>query len=187
MDQATNSKNQTVKFSLLIGLKLLLICAVVAGIVSFVYAVTLDQYQANLQETKNAAIGEIFGKTGLSCEETETSASGVTVYLVKEGDELLGYCAEVKGNGFGGDIEMMVGYGADRAILGVSVISNSETPGVGSKVMDPSYLERYRGLSGNLALNSDVDAVSGATISSKGVLAAVNAANDALTAAIGGN
>ena len=53
----------------LIGLKLLLICAIVAGVVSFVYALTADQYEKNIRETKNQAIGEIFGRSELICEE----------------------------------------------------------------------------------------------------------------------
>ena len=56
------TKKRTVLDAAIIGLKLLLICAVIAGIVSFVYDLTLEQYEANIQETKNKAIGQIFGK-----------------------------------------------------------------------------------------------------------------------------
>lgn len=177
-----NTKNRMQP--LVIGLKLLLICAVVAGIVSFVYALTLDRYEENLAGTRSQAIGEIFGKEGLTCETFSETADG-TVYKVYDGDTLAGYCAEVTGSGFGGDIGLMVGYDTGKTILGVSVISNSETPGVGSKVMDPAYLVCYQGKSGELTIGADVDAVSGATVSSKGILSGVNLAGRVLDAALG--
>ena len=59
------TKNNTFLNVAVIGLKLLLICAVIAGIVSFVYDLTLERYEANIQETKNKAIGQIFGKEGI--------------------------------------------------------------------------------------------------------------------------
>ena len=60
-------------------------------------------------------------------------------------------------------------YGAERAAL-------SETPGLGSRVNDANYLSQYNGTGGKLALGSDIDAISGATISSRSVLAGVNRA-----------
>ena len=61
------TKNNKVFSVAVIGIKLLLICAIIAGIVSFVYDLTLKQYEQNIQETKNKAIGQIFGKEGLDC------------------------------------------------------------------------------------------------------------------------
>ena len=159
----------------LIGLKLLLICAVIAGIVSFVYDLTLDQYEANIKKTKEKAIGQIFGKEGLSCDEV---AKGV--YTVKENDVLIGYCVESAGKGFGGDIQLMVGYTVDQKIIAVEIIGHSETPGVGDKVKNPNYLSGYADKAGELSLGEDVDKIAGASVSSRGVMAGVNAATKAL-------
>lgn len=166
-----------------IGLKLLLICAVIAGVVSCVYALTLDTYENNLEATKSVAIGRIFGKEGLSCKEI---SEGSGVYTVEDDGQLIGYCVESLGKGFGGDIQLMVGYTPDQRILSVEIISLSETPGVGDKVNNADYLAGYREQSGQLTLGSEIDKIAGSTVSSKGVLAGVNAASEALRAALKG-
>ena len=171
------TKNNKVLEVAVIGLKLLLICAIIAGIVSFVYDLTLKKYEANIQETKNKAIGQIFGKEGLDCQEVDAG-----VYTVKENGILIGYCVEAAGKGFGGDIQMMVGYTADQKIVAVEIIGHSETPGVGDKVKNPDYLANYAGQSGELTLGTDVDKIAGASVSSRGVIAGVNAATKTLEA-----
>ena len=78
------------------------------------------------------------------------------------------------------------GLTTDGTVTGVAVISHSETPNVGSKVVDDqSVLDRFAGLTGEITVNSGdnrVDAVSGATTSSKAVTAGVNAAIAAVEA-----
>lgn len=164
-----------------VGLKLLLICAIIAGIVSFVYDMTLKKYEANIKETKEKAISQIFGKEGLTCDEV---AKGV--YTVKENDVLIGYCVEAAGKGFGGDIQLMVGYDTEQKIKAVEIIGHSETPGVGDKVKNPDYLAGYEQQSGELTLGTDVDKIAGASVSSRGVMAGVNAATKALEAYLAG-
>lgn len=161
-----------------IGGKLLLICAIVAGVISFVFALTADRYAANMQETKNEAIGKIFGLAEPSCEELsakELEDTGV-VYKVFDGETHVGYCVEVKSAGFGGDITMMVGYTADCSVLGVQIVSMSETPGLGSKAGEDSFLSQFAGKTDTLVLGEDIDAISGATISSRAVTDGVNQA-----------
>ena len=165
--------------ALLIGLRLLLICAVVAGIISLVYTVTKPKAEANLKATKAAAISEIFGAS-------EPSDGQDGFYTVRYGENLsaTGYCIESTAGGFGGDLTLMVGFDADGKILGVSIVSLSETPGLGARVDDADYLSQYKGKSGSLGLNkdggSDIDAISGATYSSRAVISAVNAATERL-------
>ena len=162
---------------LLIGLRLLLICAVVAGIISLVYAVTLPKVEENLREEKRKAIITIFGTEDLSYTQSETDNA---FYTVRYGENGLGYCTEETVGGFGGDLSLMVGFDADGTVLGVGIISHSETPGLGARVNEADYLAQYRGHSGTLTLKkdggSDIDAISGATISSRAVLSAVNQA-----------
>ena len=99
------------------------------------------------------------------------------VYTVRINGETVGYCVNVIGKGFGGDINLMVGYQPDKSIRGVSIVSHGETPGVGSKVGDAAHLSQYIGLSGDLTISkrgdADITAISGATISSNAVHEAV--------------
>ena len=180
--EKTMKRNNSTAEIIMIGVKLLLICAIVAGVVSFVYSLTAEQYEKNIQVTKNAAIGEIFGLEAPTCKEI--AKGDTTVYTVYNGDTLIGYCVESASAGFGGDVALMVGYGADRTLLGVSVIAHSETPGLGAKVNEPAFLDQFKGQSGALMIGDDVDAISGATISSRAVTNAVNLATEALETAL---
>lgn len=170
---------------LLIGLRLLLICAVVAGIISFVYAVTKPKAEANLKAAKDAAISEIFGAS-------DASDGKDGFYTVRYGENLAatGYCVESVAGGFGGDLTLMVGFDAKGKILGVSIVSHSETPGLGARVNDANYLSQYAGKSGALTIDkdggTDIDAISGATISSRAVLSAVNKATERLQTYLAG-
>jgi electron transport complex protein RnfG len=86
---------------------------------------------------------------------------------------------ETAGKGFGGDLTLMVGYDlALDKLTGIQVIAHKETPGVGSKVSEDQFTERFKGLDiGTKFLPKNeggaIDAISGATYSSKGVLEAI--------------
>ena len=175
------NEQNTVWSSLLIGAKLLLICAIVAGTVSLVFQLTKEKYAENLQKTKDEAVAAIFETEGLTSRELSVK-DGTVVYAVYDANGgFFGYCVEVAGKGFGGDIGMMVGYDANREILGVRVVSHSETPGLGAKIKtDAWFLEQYAGKSGEVTLGEDVDAIVGATVSSKAVTAGINLATETL-------
>ena len=171
----TKIEKRTVLSVLNIGARLLVICLVVAAVVSLVNEVTKKRY-AELQEQEKAnAMAAIFGAETLTYTDL-----GNGVYALKQGDEPLGYCVESTTAGFGGDMTLMVGFNSDLAVVGVQILSHSETPGLGAKVNDAGYLSQYGGKTGDLALGEDIDAISGATISSKAVLAGVNEAQKSL-------
>ena len=106
-------------------------------------------------------------------------------YEVVAGGETAGYAFKVVASGSQGDIEMIVGVDTDLAVTGVSIVKNAETSGIGSKVMDNmatakgvGVLDQFVGMSGagSIAVGTNVDAISGATVSSKGVTKGVNTA-----------
>ncbi len=91
---------------------------------------------------------------------------------------------ESSGKGYGGDIGIMVGVNTfDDKILGVGVTTHSETPGVGSKAKsDPSFTAQFKNtpLAGTFQVKGDggqVDALSGATITSRGISMALSDAS----------
>ena len=98
----------------------------------------------------------------------------------------------VTASGSQGSIEMMVGVDAEGAVTGVSVVNHSETSGIGTKVVgnEPTasgvgVLDQFIGKSaadGTLTVGTNVDAITGATVSTKGVTAGVNAALAAVAA-----
>ncbi|MGN1127407.1 MAG: RnfABCDGE type electron transport complex subunit G [Candidatus Flemingiibacterium sp.] len=175
-------KSSDVRFILGIALKLLIISAVTALLLAGVNALTAPRIAENNELEKKNAIAAIFPSSD-DCQLTDISADGVElVYLVLKDGDLLGYAASVSTMGFGGEIELMVGVTAEGTVRGIKVVSHSETPGLGSRVDDEGYLSQYAGLGGNLSIGSDVDAITGSTISSKAVLRGVNAALSAYSA-----
>jgi len=164
-----------------IALTLTLISSLIAGVVALVNQVTYEKIEENLEADRREAIVAIFASESATYESLGTVPDSVeSVYIVKDGDAALGYCVNLNAGGFGGDINMMVGVGRDGRIIGVSIVSMSETPGLGTKVNDKNYLSQYIGQGSDLAFGTEVDGISGATVSSKAVLAGVNEALDTL-------
>jgi electron transport complex protein RnfG len=90
---------------------------------------------------------------------------------------------ETSGKGYGGEVGLMIGVNlTDDNIVGVGVTTHSETPGVGSRAKDdPAFAEQFKGmpLEGEFKVKTDggqVDAVSGATITSRAISAGVSEA-----------
>ena len=121
-------------------------------------------------------------------------AQGGTVselYGVTNGGAEAGYVAKVAASGSQGTITMMVGIDANGAITGISVVSHSETSGIGTKVVENKpnaagtpVLDQFVGMSGagTLAVGSNITAISGATVSTKGITMGANAALAAVEA-----
>lgn len=165
-----------VGFFLRIGLTLLVIAAVVAGLLAAINSLTADKIAENEKGAVARYIEEIFGDDFASYEETPVKADNVeSMYLVKCKDGREAYCFRATGNGFGGAVTFIIGTDPEGSIIGIKTLSHSETPGVGTKAVDneAGYLKTYTGK--NAADADKVDAKTGATYSSKAVKSAVKA------------
>ena len=152
------------------------VCVVIAALLATVNAVTKDKISAHKAEAQEAAVLEVFpGAEEIRPYEAE--GLDTDVYLVFREGALAGYAARVLPSGFGGEIEMMVGVDVNGMTSGVSIISMSETPGVGSKTNSDSFLKQFRGKDGNVKVGDGIDGISGATISSKAVTEGVRMAH----------
>lgn len=178
-------KQNNLLYVLHISLILLIICSLTAAAVSLVYGLTYAKAEENLLSEKRVAMADIYGE-GISVDEVDCPEGVDAVYRITKGSDLLGYSVSVTGSGFGGDMDVLVGYNADGSIRGVRLISHSETPGLGSRVGEADYLEQYVSKSGGLVLDQDIDSVSGSTISSSGLLDAVNTASSAIQSLVKG-
>lgn len=117
----------------------------------------------------------------LIADRKKITINGMDILLFigkKEGkDWAVAY--ETAGKGFGGDLTLMVGYDlALDKLTGIQVIAHKETPGVGSKVSEDQFTQRFKGLDIGIKFlpkneGGAIDAISGATYSSKGVLEAI--------------
>lgn len=99
-------------------------------------------------------------------------------------DKEVGLVIEAAPAGYGGPIRMLVGVAADGSLIKAEVLSASgETPGLGSKTVEPRFIKQYQGLKAGINLvkgkapqGNEVQAITGATISSKAVTDGINAA-----------
>ena len=103
----------------------------------------------------------------------------VTVFPALKDGKLTGVAIEAFGKGYGGDIGVMVGFATDGSKLeGIGITTMKETPGLGARLVEPAYRDQFEDHSmDKIALKKqggDIAAISGATISSTGSVAAVN-------------
>lgn len=101
------------------------------------------------------------------------------IFLAKKDSRVTAVAYAATGSGYGGEIEVMVGLSMDGKLTGISVMTHSETPGLGARITERDFTEQFRGqpLEGGVQLSSEggaIDAVSGASFSSKGVISAIN-------------
>lgn len=156
---------------------LTIICTCIAGLLAVVNAVTADRIEANKRREAEAAIASIFTEFDSTEELAGEYASPVTgVTAVKKDGQTIGYCVFASPKGFKSSISLAVGISASHKVSGVVVLSMSETPGVGTRVGDASFLNRFKGKTSDMTLGGNVDALAGATISSKAVFNGVQAA-----------
>ncbi len=100
-------------------------------------------------------------------------AEGETIFVfpAMKGGELTAVAIEAAGSGYGGMVNVMVGIDvANDAVAGISVTTHKETPGLGSRIEDKSFTRQFKNLAFDKAgMKSDdgnIDAISGATVSS---------------------
>ncbi len=116
------------------------------------------------------------------CENGE-----ITYYAAINGGETAAYIFTESSKGYGGDVSVMTAIKPDGTVAGVAILDVSgETPGLGQNAAKESFFSQYIGLkkgvsvlkNGAKAENNEVDAVTGATITSTAVTRAVNKALD---------
>ncbi len=100
------------------------------------------------------------------------------VFPAKKGGKTIGVAFESIAGGYHGDIGVMVGVDvANKKLNGISIVSHTETPGLGALIIEPDFTASFKGKSMADELQiDDIAALSGATLSTKGVVAAVNKA-----------
>lgn len=170
----------TMKYVLRIALTLLAITAVVAVILAAVNSVTAPRIAAqNEQKTQNA-IEAVLPGGGQEVKEF-TDDTGLVTAAYK-GDN--GCAVQVTPNGFNGTVTMMVGVDNDGKVTGISIISHTETAGLGATAAADTdagraFRDQFIGMSGTVSVTKDggeVDALTGATITSRAVCTGVSAA-----------
>ncbi len=187
-----------IKKILSLGFNLAIICAIAAGALAYTYAKTKDRIAQQIWEEQikaaKAVLPEVKKNEDFKEMKELTEAVRAKVALVDkifEGyadGQLIGYAVQVLPRGYGGPITLMVGLGLDGRVSDIKVVDHRETPGLGSGIEDPAWAGQFQGKKSgdSLKVNKDFDALSGATISSKGIARGVKDALEAYTLFGGG-
>ena len=155
-----------------------LVCALLLGLVNMI---TADPIKAAKQRKTEQAMEAVLPAD--SYESVEYTGGDALVKAVyRAGDA--GYVVEGTPSGFGGEVDLMVGVGSDGTVTGISVITHSETSGLGAKAKtDPEWGKQFIGMSGEVKVSKDggkVNDITGATITSRAVSSGVTAALEAV-------
>ena len=169
----------TVKYVLRIALTLLAITAVVAVILAAVNSVTAPRIAAQNEQKTPAAIEAVLPGGGQEVAFTDDTGLVTAAY---KGDN--GCAVQVTPAGFNGAVTMMVGVDNDGKVTGISIISHTETAGLGATAAADTdagraFRDQFIGMSGTVSVAKDggeVDALTGATITSRAVCTGVSAA-----------
>ena len=152
--------------------------AVVAILLGLVNKITQDRIETFAAEKTAASMQAVLPADSYTLVE---NSSADKIELVKEvytaGSK--GWVVMVTPSGFGGEINMAVGVDKSGAVTGVSIIQMSETSGLGANAKRESFRSQYVGKSGSVALKKqggEIDALTGATVTSTAVTRGVNAA-----------
>ncbi len=131
---------------------------------------TRDKIAWQEEQKVKRMLEEMFpGMSEYTCEDE--------IYTIYVGDEEAGYAFLAVGKGYGGKINILVGLEDEATLKGITIISQTETPGLGDRIAESFFSDRFAGLSLNdVSLRQDggqIDAITGATISSQAVIDAV--------------
>ncbi|GFI37522.1 RnfABCDGE type electron transport complex subunit G [Lachnospiraceae bacterium 50-23] len=175
---------------------ILTLITLIAGLaLGFVYEITKDPIAQAKDDAKKKAWQEVFPEADMNdfvAQEVDQAAADAAIKAVganatvdevcKAGED--GYVVTTTSKeGYGGNIQITVGITADGTVSGISILSISETAGLGMKATEPAFYGQYEGKQAEkFAVSKDggegepIDAISGATITSRAVTAAVNVA-----------
>jgi len=157
-----------------------------AFLLAFVNAQTAGRIEKNKLIRLNQAMQEVMPDTQTELVYVPEDSIVTGIYEATRDGATVGYCVTSEPVGYGGAVSLMVGVGPDQKVTKISVVSQSETPGLGSKAAEEPFAGQFVGKTAGLTLNgsddNSIDAMSGATVTSRAVTSGVDEALKALSA-----
>lgn len=180
-----------------ISLILFLITAISALLLAFVNEKTAPLIAENSEKkTQEGLKGVMSEAEEFEAVESEFNIEDCTVdriYKAKDSSgNVIGVCAIIETKGYDSGLKSAVGVGTDGKVTGVEIISHKETPGLGANAEKEEFRSQYIGKSGKISVvksnadENEINAISGATMTSDGVTRSVNGAVEIAEKIIGG-
>lgn len=163
-----------------LGLKLLAICLVGALALAGTNMMTAEKIAEQKEISANRAFAEVL-PNAKSIEPTSLTDEKMnitkTVVGLDESGNIVGYGVKLVTKGYKNGLELIIGVNTDGTFSGFRVGTSNETAGLGTKLASSDFYSQFSGATAPAELQKNINAISGATISSR---AAVNAANAAM-------
>ena len=178
-------KDSSVKEILRPAIMLFLIGAVCTALLAGTNLLTKDKIAEISAQTENEAKAAVLSEADSFSEEKTVSVESkeYTYFEGTKNGEIKGYVIPVTTKSYGGDLSLIVGIDAESSkITGVEITSINDTAGLEMKAKNADFLEQYFGKTAGIGVNkntpagNEIQAITGATITSKAVTEAVNTA-----------
>jgi len=158
------------KETLRYGFILAMICVVASGLLAGMNSLTKAKIIAQAKAEEESALKEVM--PAAAHFEPTKKGEDIIYYKARNKDgKLIGVAFKAYGKGYSSVIDTLVGMGKDGTIIAIKVLSQNETPGLGNRITEPSFTGRFSNK--NVQDLAGVQAITGATISSKAVLNSV--------------
>ncbi|MCF7873665.1 MAG: RnfABCDGE type electron transport complex subunit G [Candidatus Omnitrophica bacterium] len=164
-----------------ISTTLTLICLICAFLLALAYDTAEGKIEANKKKAIQDSINKLAPET---TKQDKIKIGNKTLWKLYQDNELAGYATIASGQSYSGEIKMMVVIDlALEKIKGIEIIESSETPGLGSKIQEKYFKDQFKNLNVKKPISytkekptklNQIQAITGATISSKSVVKILN-------------
>lgn len=168
-----------------LGAILFLIIAICTGALSVVNQVTEPVIAMNEVQTEENEMKALLSEASTFELVDEIGKEDIEkVYIGKNETASVGYIIRMSPNGYGGAINLLVAFDKEKHVKGMSILGHSETPGFGANAEKPSFKEQFIDLSVPISVTktepkeNEIQAITGATITSEAITNAINEAGD---------
>lgn len=161
---------------------LVVICIVISAALAFTNGITKDKIAEIEKQNSIEAMSEIFSEKGVEFSQDYSTFLNDKEYkysIVTLKGDICGYIFTTSTFGYGGEVKVMTGVNIDGTVKAIKVLSVAdETPGLGQAATDDAFAEEFKGKNGQISTekNKDVNALTGATVTTKAVIKNVNTA-----------
>ncbi len=154
------------------GLILAMICLVASASLAGMNALTKSKIEDQAKSEEEQGLKAVLPE---AADFQAVKSGGQIIYYkaYDQGGNFLGAGFKASGKGYSSIIEAIAGMKKDGTIVNIKILSQNETPGLGSRVAEPEFREKFSNK--NIAELGGVHAITGATISSRAVIDSVKA------------
>jgi len=159
-----------------LGVTLGVFCVISAGLLAYVFLLTVPKIEANAKASFEGSLREVLPGAE-SFKSVAAPGAKSEIYEGYAGDKAVGLAVKVAPRGYSGEIVMLVGVDPELRVQGMKILGQRETPGLGTNIEKPKFQKQFvgKGVKDAFEPKKDIDAITGATISSRAVCEGVKA------------